>query len=84
MKKVTLRAGTASSRATTLSVGAAHGEAVLADRERSRVKGARDRLSKKSVDRKGLSLTGGGVKMRSYVLIQITDTVFTAVCTYCI
>ena len=44
MKKVTLRAGTGSSRATTLSVDAAHGEAVLADRERSRVKGARDRL----------------------------------------
>ena len=55
MKKVTLRAGTASSRATTLSVGAAHGEAVLADRERSRVKGARDRLSKKSAVRKGLN-----------------------------
>ena len=54
MKKVTLRAGTGSSRATTLSVDAAHGEAVLADRERSRVKGARDRLSKKSADRKGL------------------------------
>ena len=34
MKKVTLKAGTGSSRATTLSVGAAHGEAVLADRER--------------------------------------------------
>ena len=55
MKKVTLRAGTASSRATTLSVDAAHGEAVLADRERSRVKGARDRLSKKSAVRKGLN-----------------------------
>ena len=55
MKKVTLRAGTASSRTTTLSVGAAHGEAVLADRERSRVKGARDRLSKKSADRKGIT-----------------------------
>ena len=55
MKKVTLRAGTASSLATTLSVGATHGEAVLADYERSRVKGARDRLSKKSADRKGLN-----------------------------
>ena len=56
MKKVTLRAGTGSSRATTLSVGAAHGEAVLADRERSRVKGARDRLSKKSAFWKGLRI----------------------------
>ena len=54
MKKVTLRAGTGSSRATTLSVGAAHGEAVLADRERSRVKGARDHLPKKSAVWKGL------------------------------
>ena len=68
MKKVTLRAGTASSRATTLSVDAAHGEAVLADRERSRVKGARDRLSKKSAVRKGLTLhlLGSGVRKQTF------------------
>ena len=41
MKKVTLMAGTASSRATTFYVGATHEEAVLADSERSRVKMAR-------------------------------------------